>query len=72
MIETVKLSKWYGKKNALDSLDLRVEPGEILGFLGPNGAGKSTTVKILTGLIRPDGGRASRITRRMSCRRSAP
>jgi len=43
----------------VDQLDLMVEPGEILGFLGPNGAGKSTTVKVLTGLIRPDGGRAS-------------
>jgi ABC-2 type transport system ATP-binding protein len=58
MIQTEKLSRRYGEKLALADLDLRVEPGEILGFLGPNGAGKSTTVKILTGMIRPDSGRA--------------
>jgi ABC-2 type transport system ATP-binding protein len=58
MILTERLSRSYGGKRALVDLDLRVEPGEILGFLGPNGAGKSTTVKILTGMIRPDGGRA--------------
>jgi ABC-2 type transport system ATP-binding protein len=52
------LSRAYGAKQALADLDLRVEPGEILGFLGPNGAGKSTTVKILTGMIKPSGGRA--------------
>jgi ABC-2 type transport system ATP-binding protein len=44
---------------AVDGIDLHVAPGEIYGFLGPNGAGKSTTVKILTGMIKPDGGRAS-------------
>jgi ABC-2 type transport system ATP-binding protein len=54
-----RLSRDYGAKHALADLDLRVEPGEILGFLGPNGAGKSTTVKILTGMIKPTSGRAS-------------
>jgi ABC-2 type transport system ATP-binding protein len=58
MIFTEQLSREYGSKIALRGLDLRVEPGEILGFLGPNGAGKSTTVKILTGMIRPTTGRA--------------
>ena len=58
MISTENLSRSYGSKAALIGLDLTVEPGEILGFLGPNGAGKSTTVKILTGMIRPDTGRA--------------
>lgn len=58
MIITQALTKRYDEKVALSDLDLRVEPGEILGFLGPNGAGKSTTVKILTGLIRADSGRA--------------
>ena len=58
MILTENLSREYGPKLALDRLNLRVEPGEILGFLGPNGAGKSTTVKILTGMIRPTSGRA--------------
>lgn len=59
MLETVGLSKSYGATRALDHLDLQVGPGEILGFLGPNGAGKSTTVRILTGLIPADRGRAS-------------
>jgi ABC-2 type transport system ATP-binding protein len=59
MIETRQLSKDYGRKAALVDLDLRVSPGEILGFLGPNGAGKSTTVKILTGLLKADSGRAT-------------
>jgi ABC-2 type transport system ATP-binding protein len=58
VILTERLSKSYGQKPAVIDFDLAVHPGEIVGFLGPNGAGKSTTVKILTGLIRPDGGRA--------------
>jgi ABC-2 type transport system ATP-binding protein len=58
MIETEHLRREYGGRTALHDLTLRVEPGEILGFLGPNGAGKSTTVKILTGMIKPDAGRA--------------
>ena len=58
MIRTEQLTHAYGETLALDRLDLDVRPGEVLGLLGPNGAGKSTTVKILTGLIRPSGGRA--------------
>src|SRR5689334_11271210 len=58
MIETDKLGRSYGNNVALSDLTLQVGPGEILGFLGPNGAGKSTTVKILTGMIKPDSGRA--------------
>jgi len=58
VVRTEHLSREYGPKLALSDLNLRVDPGEILGFLGPNGAGKSTTVKILTGMIRPTTGRA--------------
>jgi ABC-2 type transport system ATP-binding protein len=58
MIETDSLTKEYGSKTAVDRLSFRVERGTIFGFLGPNGAGKSTTVKVLTGLLRPTGGRA--------------
>jgi ABC-2 type transport system ATP-binding protein len=53
------LTKRYGRVVALDSLDLRVDPGEVFGFLGPNGAGKSTTIRLLLGLARPTAGRAT-------------
>ncbi|GAB2921048.1 ATP-binding cassette domain-containing protein [Nonomuraea fastidiosa] len=52
------LRKTYGGKTALDGIDLDVAPGTVYGLLGPNGAGKSTTVRILTTLLRPSGGRA--------------
>lgn len=57
-IETMALTKDFGPVRALDSIDLRVEPGEVFGFLGPNGAGKSTTIRILLDLIRPTSGSA--------------
>ena len=38
-------------------MSFSLEAGELLGFIGPNGAGKSTTIKILSGILRPDGGR---------------
>ena len=47
-----------GIVKAVDGVDLQIPPGEIFGFLGPNGAGKSTTVRMLTTLLRPTGGRA--------------
>lgn len=53
------LTKAYGKTLALNGLDLRVGSGEVHGLLGPNGAGKSTAIRILLGLARRDGGRAS-------------
>ncbi|HXU65271.1 MAG TPA: ABC transporter ATP-binding protein [Polyangia bacterium] len=59
MIETAGLSKRFGSTLALDGLDLRVEPGEVMGFLGPNGSGKTTTIRLLMGLLRPSAGRAS-------------
>jgi ABC-2 type transport system ATP-binding protein len=52
------LVKHYKDVKALDGLDLRVPRGSLLGVLGPNGAGKTTAVKILTTLVKPDGGRA--------------
>ena len=55
-IETRGLRKAYGRTVALESLDIRVEAGEVFGFLGPNGAGKTTAVKLLIGLTRPTAG----------------
>ncbi len=59
VIETTGLIKHFGSTVALDGLDLQVAQGEVHGFLGPNGAGKSTTIRILLGLLRADGGRAT-------------
>ncbi|UCD38576.1 MAG: ABC transporter ATP-binding protein [Fidelibacterota bacterium] len=57
-IATVDLSKRFGKRAALDHLDLEVPKGEIFGFLGPNGSGKTTTIRLLLSLIRPSTGDA--------------
>lgn len=56
-IKTNSLTKIYGNKAALDSVDLIVEEGSIFGFLGPNGAGKTTMLRLLTGLARPTRGK---------------
>jgi ABC-2 type transport system ATP-binding protein len=57
--ELSAVTKRFGTTVALDGVDLRVEPGETLALLGPNGAGKTTALALLTGLRRPDGGRAA-------------
>ncbi|MEA1959293.1 MAG: ABC transporter ATP-binding protein [Chloroflexota bacterium] len=58
IIQTAKLTKYYGKVRGIESLSLNIRPGEIFGFLGPNGAGKTTTIRILIDLIRPTCGHA--------------
>lgn len=58
IIETDKLTKKYGSLTAVDSLDLRIEAGEIFGLLGPNGAGKSTTLSMLCTILKPTSGTA--------------
>jgi ABC-2 type transport system ATP-binding protein len=58
-IDAEGLIKRFGPTVALDGLDLGVRTGEVHGFLGPNGAGKTTTIRILLGLMRPDGGSAT-------------
>ena len=53
-----ELTYTYGDLTAVDHVSFTVGEGEIVGFLGPNGAGKTTTVKLLTGQLKPKGGRA--------------
>jgi ABC-2 type transport system ATP-binding protein len=57
VIETKGLSKRYGTKVAVESLDLTIRRGEVFGLLGPNGAGKTTTILMLLGLTEPTAGR---------------
>ena len=56
MLKIEQLKKRFGQIVALDGLNMSVEEGTLYGFVGPNGAGKTTTIKILTGLLLPDGG----------------
>ena len=52
------LLKNYGAQKAVNDISFSINKGEIVGFLGPNGAGKSTTMKMITGYIASDAGRA--------------
>ena len=56
VIDVHDLHKSYGARKVVDGLTLAVETGEICGFLGANGSGKTTTIRMLCGLVRPDGG----------------
>ena len=58
-IHAESLTRTFGSQAAVDHIDLEIEPGRIFGFLGPNGAGKSTTVRMLTTILAPSGGRAT-------------
>jgi len=57
-IEATGLTKTYGPTTVLGGVDVRVAPGSVFSLLGPNGAGKTTLVRILSTLLRPDGGQA--------------
>jgi len=59
MIRVRNLTKYYGKRLAVDNISFNVEKGEIVGFLGPNAAGKTTTMRILTGFLAPTSGNIS-------------
>lgn len=58
IIETNKLTKYYGKSRGILDVDLTIQEGEIFGFIGPNGAGKSTTIRTLLSLIAKSSGDA--------------
>jgi ABC-type multidrug transport system ATPase subunit len=57
-IETVNLTRRFGRLDAVDGLNLRVAAGSIFALIGPNGAGKTTTIKLLLNLLRPTRGEA--------------
>lgn len=56
IFECKALTKNYGAKTVLDSIDLTIEPGRIVGLLGPNGSGKTTLIKLANGLLTPMSG----------------
>ena len=58
IVQTINLTKRYGKLVALNNLHLNIEEGECFGYIGPNGAGKTTTIKILGTLLQPTWGEA--------------
>ncbi|MCD6499963.1 MAG: ATP-binding cassette domain-containing protein [Deltaproteobacteria bacterium] len=75
LIDVQDLHKAYGPIDAVDHISFQVRRGEVVGILGPNGAGKSTTMKMLTCLLAPTGGRAKiaghdTLTESMAVRRS--
>ena len=59
VLEINGLSKSYGKKSALENIDLKIERGRIIGLLGPNGSGKTTLIKLINGLLTPNSGAIS-------------
>ena len=56
ILEAQNLTKSFGLRKAVDSLNLQIPNGSVYGFLGPNGSGKSTTIRMMTALISPDEG----------------
>ncbi len=56
MIEAVNLTKKFGEKAALDSVNIKIDSGAIFGLVGSNGSGKSTLLRIISGVYSPDGG----------------
>ncbi len=58
IIQTERLTKFYGSHRGIVDVELEIQKGEVFGFLGPNGAGKTTTIRTVLDLIRPTSGRA--------------
>jgi len=59
LIECQKLTKSFGRKKAIENLDLTIEPGRTLGLVGPNGAGKTTLFSLISGYLKPSSGKIS-------------
>ena len=66
LLEVEGLQKSYGGRMVVNEVRLRVNPGEIVGLLGPNGAGKTTTFYMVAGLVRPDHGRVSFLSKEIT------
>ncbi len=66
ILELAGVGKQYGRKWALEAVDLVLHPGQIIGFVGPNGAGKTTLLKVIMGLIRPSRGNGSVVGQQLS------
>ena len=58
VVEISHLTKLYKNDRGIRDLSFSIKKGQVFGLLGPNGSGKTTTMKIMTGLIRPDSGNA--------------
>jgi ABC-type multidrug transport system ATPase subunit len=56
VVEAIAISRRFGRMQALDRVDLRIDRGEIVGYVGPNGSGKTTTMRAMLGLVRLDAG----------------
>lgn len=59
MIEASAVSKNFGRRKVLDSIDMRISDGEIVALIGPNGSGKTTLIRVLSTLLQPSGGDVS-------------
>jgi len=57
LLETAKLTKYFGETHAVDKVDFTVREGEVLALIGSNGAGKTSLVNLISGLFHPDSGR---------------
>ncbi len=56
LLEVSSLTKSFGGLMAVSNVDIRIDPGDILGMIGPNGAGKTTVFNLITGIYKPDKG----------------
>jgi ABC-2 type transport system ATP-binding protein len=64
-IEVRSLTKWYGSVRGIEDVSFVIERGEVFGYLGPNASGKTTTIRCIMGLLRPSGGEARVLGKRV-------